>query len=83
MPKLNFEDVFLPEKEDVLQRINQSESQARALTYFLVANFVEKGIRTLTIKRENFLKSLEEANLSEPINMIFTSDGEYLTITIE
>ena len=83
MPKLDFHDVFLSEKEDVIGMCREIEKQSKAMSIIMIDMMLKQGIRSVTVDREKFQESLREANLNDPVDMNFRGNGDILTVSIQ
>ena len=82
MPKLTFDDVFLTDKEDVIDKIRSLQKQTQVQSIVLTHLMMEAGIRTVVVNRKEFTRRLDEEGLNEPLNMVFDGDGEHVRLTI-
>jgi hypothetical protein len=83
MPKLTYGDVFLPEKEDVMDKIQEMEQQVKALTFAIVKSLVDSGTRSIRVDRESFAEQMAQENIEEPINLVFRGSKDYFIVSIE
>lgn len=84
MPKLTFDDVFLPEKEDVIDKIRTIEEQIQLLSIIVTSMMMDNNIKSIKIYREEFAKRLRDANLNDPVDMKFEGNNKegYIKLTI-
>ena len=83
MPKLSFDDVFLPDKEVVMEKFREQDKQIKILTIALIDFMLDKGIRDTTVNREEFLKRTDKAGISiSTLILNFKGDGDTLTLSI-
>jgi hypothetical protein len=83
MPKLTYGDVFLPEKEDVMDKIQEIEQQVKALTFAVVKQLVDAGHRSVRIDRQEFADQMKKEGIGEPINLVFRGSKDYFIVSIE
>lgn len=83
MPKLTFGDVFLPEKEDVMDKIEEMDQQIKALTFAVVKQLVDSGSRSIRVDRHDFAEQMQREGIDEPINLVFRGSKDYFIVSIE
>ena len=83
MPKLTFGDVFLPEKEDVMDKIQEVEQQLKALTFAVVKQLVDSGSRSIRVDKQGFAEQMKKEGIDEPINLVFRGSKDYFIVSIE
>jgi hypothetical protein len=80
MPKLTFDDVFLAEKSDVVEKIMSLQKQLQFQSIIITNFMIQQGIRTVTVVRKEFVRNVEEAGLEEPVTMTFSGGGDSITL---
>ena len=83
MPKLTFGDVFLPEKEDVMDKIEEMDQQIKALTFAVVKQLVDSGNKSIRVDRQDFAEQMKREGIDEPINLVFRGSKDYFIVSIE
>jgi hypothetical protein len=83
MPRLSYDDVFLPEKEDVMDKISEMENQIKALTIALVKHMFDGGTRSIRINKQDFADQMGREGMKEPIKLVFRGGGDHFIISIE
>jgi hypothetical protein len=81
--KLDFHDVFLEEKEEVLHIFKEQQETLKAFALITINFMVKEGVREVTVNRPEFTKMLKENDLSEEPIFSFRGNGEYLTISLD
>lgn len=82
MPKLNFDDVFLPEKAGVVDKIQALQKQLQVQSIVLTHLMMEMELRTVVVIRKEFMQRMEDEGLVEPLAMIFDGNGEQVRLTM-
>ena len=82
MPKLSFDDVFLSEKSDVVEKVMDLQKQLQVQSIVITHLMMEKGVTTISVDRKEFTRHLEESGLKEPVTMGFSGDGNHVTLTL-